>query len=261
MNAPATSTAAPVLRGPNIIAVASGKGGVGKTWFSITLAHLFARAGRRTLLFDGDIGLANVDVQLGLTPERDLSSVFSGQIPMKEAITHYQPGNFDILAGRSGSTAMASLGGARMQPAMEQLIGLANDYDHVVIDLGAGIEQHVQVMSSIASKILVVVTDEPTSLTDAYAFIKLSVARENAPQIQIVINQAQSQREGEQTYNTLNRACTNFLKYTPPMIGVIRKDGKVKDAIRSQSSLLEKAPHTTAATDAASISIKLMRKE
>ena len=258
MNEPVQSIAP--MRAENIIAIASGKGGVGKTWFSITLAHLFARAGRRTLLFDGDIGLANVDVQLGLTPARDLAAVFAGTCPMKDSITHYDKGNFDILAGRSGSTSMAALGAARMQPAIRQLVDLAGQYDYVIIDLGAGIEQHVQVMSQVASRIIVVVTDEPTSLTDAYAFIKLSVARENAPKVEVVINQAQSQKEGENTYNAINRACTSFLKYSPPLLGVIRKDNKVKDAIRSQSSLIEKAPHTTAATDAATISIKLLKK-
>ena len=261
MNTPAPAIETKPLRGENIIAVASGKGGVGKTWFSITLAHLFARAGRRTLLFDGDIGLANVDVQLGLTPQYDLGSVFSGQRLMKDAITHYAPGNFDILAGRSGSTSMAMLGANRMQPAAEQLVALSAHYDFVIIDLGAGIEQHVQVMSALASKVIVVLTDEPTSLTDAYAFIKLCVTRPKPPAVQVVVNQAASQREGEQSYATINRATTNFLKFSPPLLGVIRKDNKVKDAIRSQSSLLEKAPHTTAATDAASISIKLLRKE
>lgn len=259
MNAPATNIYP--QRVPNIIAVASGKGGVGKTWFSITLSHLFARAGRKTLLFDGDIGLANVDVQLGINPPRDLGQVFSGKATMEEVVHHYELGKFDILAGRSGSTSMAGLGGARMMPALEQLVTLADKYDTVIIDLGAGIEQHVQVMSSIASKVIVVVTDEPTSLTDAYAFIKLTTAREGAPAVHVVVNQAQSQKEGENTYATLNRACTNFLKFSPPLLGVIRKDNKVKDAIRSQSSLITKAPYTTAATDAASISIKLMKKD
>lgn len=250
-----------VLRGPNIIAVASGKGGVGKTWFSITLAHLFARAGRKTLLFDGDIGLANVDVQLGLTPTRDLGAVFSGQCHMKDAITHYPAGKFDILAGRSGSTSMASLGAERMQPALVQLVSLAESYDNVIIDLGAGIEEHVQVMSALASKVIVVLTEEPTSLTDAYAFIKLCITRDYAPEISVVINQAASQKEGQSTYGAISRATTNFLKFTPELLGVIRKDNKVRDAIRSQSSLIEKAPNTTAATDVAAISIKLLQKE
>ena len=259
MNAPATTSAAP-LRAENIIAVASGKGGVGKTWFSITLAHLFARAGRRTLLFDGDIGLANVDVQLGISPTVDLSSVFSGQRLMKDAITHYAKGNFDILAGRSGSTSMAGLGASRMQPAAEQLVALASQYDFVIIDLGAGIEQHVQVMSALASKVIVVLTDEPTSLTDAYAFIKLCVTRPNPPAVHVVVNQAASHKEGESTYGAIKRATENFLKYTPPLLGVIRKDNKVKDSIRAQTSLIEKAPATTAATDVAAISVKLLTK-
>jgi flagellar biosynthesis protein FlhG len=253
-------TQTPVLRGENIIAVASGKGGVGKTWFSITLAHLLARADRKTLLFDGDVGLANVDVQLGLTPVRDLGAVFSGQCTIKEAITHYPFGKFDILAGRSGSTSMASLGAGRMKPVLEQLLALSKEYDHVIIDLGAGIEQHVQVMSSLASNVIVVITDEPTSLTDAYAFIKLCVTRENPPAVHIVVNQAASQKEGEQTYQAITRATSNFLKFTPSLLGVVRKDNKVKDAIRSQSSLIEKAPHTTAASDVAAISLKLLKR-
>jgi flagellar biosynthesis protein FlhG len=259
MSEPAQETN--TLRGENIIAVASGKGGVGKTWFSITLSHLFARAGRRTLLFDGDIGLANVDVQLGLTPQYDLGAVFAGTRKMADSITYYEAGKFDILAGRSGSTSMAGLGAARMMPAVHQLVELAKNYDQVIIDLGAGIEQHVQVMSQIASKVIVVLTDEPTSLTDAYAFIKLCITRENPPSVHVVVNQAQSQKEGENTYNAINRATTNFLNYSPPLLGVIRKDNKVKDSIRSQSSILEKAPHTTAASDAAAISIKLLRKD
>src|SRR5438445_9676933 len=85
----------------NIIAVASGKGGVGKTWFSITLAHALAKAGHRTLLFDGDLGLANIDVQLGMTPRRDLGSVIPGQTTMAQAVDRFAEGGFDIIAGRS----------------------------------------------------------------------------------------------------------------------------------------------------------------
>lgn len=255
------TTQSQTLRAHNIIAIASGKGGVGKTWFSITLAHLFARSGRKTLLFDGDIGLANVDVQLGLTTQYDLGSVFAGQRTMKEAVTHYAQGKFDILAGRSGSTSLASLSAARMQPAVEQLVALAGDYDNVIIDLGAGIEQHVQVMSAIASKVVVVITDEPTSLTDAYAFIKLCVTRPNPPTVHVVVNQAASQKEGEATHGAINRATENFLKYSVPLLGVVRKDNKVKDSIRAQTSIIDKAPYTTAASDVAAISIKLLKSQ
>ncbi|MBN66032.1 MAG: cobyrinic acid a,c-diamide synthase [Rickettsiales bacterium] len=244
----------------NIIAIASGKGGVGKTWFAITLAHLFARSGRRTLLFDGDIGLANVDVQLGLTPKQDLSSVFYGKNQLKDVICHYDGGNFDILAGRSGSTSLSSLSMSRLTAIREDLTAMAETYDYVLIDLGAGIEQNVQFLASIASKCIVLVNDEPTSLTDAYAFIKLCVTRPNMPKVEVVVNMAASQKEGEKTFGALSRACTNFLHFSPPCLGIIRKDNKVKDAIRSQMTLLEKSSHTTAATDAAAISIKLMQE-
>lgn len=244
----------------NILAIASGKGGVGKTWLAITLAHLFARSGRQVLLFDGDIGLANVDVQLGLTPQRDLSSVINGRNTLKEVITHSEEGGFDIIAGRSGSASLAILPLEKLEKLADDLKTMQKNYDHIVIDLGAGIEQHVQYLSSLAGRCVVVVTDEPTSLTDAYAFIKISQMQKNPPEIGIVINQAATQKEGEATYSALNKACMNFLSFSPPLLGVIRRDNKVKDSIRSQKSLLTKAPHSTAATDAAALSIKLMKK-
>ncbi len=245
----------------NIIAIASGKGGVGKTWLSVTLAHLCARSGRHVLLFDGDIGLANVDVQLGLTPTHDLNGVIAGKHALKDAITHYAEGRFDILAGRSGSTSLASLASDKLIPLGESLLELRHSYDHVFIDLGAGIDQNVQHLASIASRCIVVVTDEPTSLTDGYAFIKIALQGKNPPEINVVVNQAATQKEGEATYHTLNKACMNFLQVSPVLLGVVRKDNKVKDSIRSQKSLLVRAPHSTAATDAAAISIKLMQQK
>lgn len=244
----------------NIIAIASGKGGVGKTWLAVTLAHLFARSGRHVLLFDGDIGLANVDVQLGLMPQRDLNGVLNGRHSLKEAITHYPEGGFDIIAGRSGSASLAMLPIEKLRVIADALADIQKNYDFIIIDLGAGIEHHVQYLASLAGRCVVVVTDEPTSLTDAYAFIKIAMAGRAASDIGIVINQASTQKEGESTYSTINKACTNFLHISPPLLGIIRRDNKVKDSIRSQKSLLTKAPQSTAATDAAVLSIKLMQK-
>ncbi len=244
----------------NIIAVASGKGGVGKTWLSITLTHLLARSGRRVLLFDGDIGLANVDVQLGLTPQKDLSDVFSGRARLREVAFLFEEGGFDIIAGRSGSGSLSALPDTVLTKLRQDIEDISAEYDTIIMDLGAGIEKTIRFLSSIASRVIIVVTDEPTSLTDAYAFIKLCLQQPDKPDIQVIVNQAMSQKEGEKTYASLNKACMSFLKFSPPLLGIIRKDNKVRDSIRSQKPMLEIASHSTAATDAAAISIRLMQK-
>jgi flagellar biosynthesis protein FlhG len=243
----------------NIIAIASGKGGVGKTWLAITLSHLIARTGRKVLLFDGDIGLANVDVQLGLTPAHDLSEVFSSGMPLRDVITPYAP-HFDIIVGRSGSGNLAALPAKTLASVKAQLQELAQSYDFVFIDLGAGVEEHVRTLAAIAGRCIVVITDEPTSLTDAYAFIKLCTAAKFSPTIDVVVNQSATLKEGEQTFHSLHKACSNFLKLSLLCLGIIRKDGKVKESIRSQTSLITRAPNCTAASDAATITIKLMQK-
>ena len=243
----------------NIFAIASGKGGVGKTWFSITLAHTLARSGRRVLLFDGDVGLANIDVQLGLTPAKDLSGAVQGKYTLEEAITPYAEGRFDVIAGRSGTASIAALTPQALEKLAADIQQLSRNYDIVLLDLGAGIEQAVQSLAFIARTCLMVVTDEPTSLTDAYAFIKLCQQQARAPEMKIIINQAATQKEGEQTYTTLNKACMNFLKISPPLLGIIRKDNKVKESIRAQTSLIIRAPHSTAATDVAALSTKLLQ--
>ncbi|HZS85561.1 MAG TPA: MinD/ParA family protein [Stellaceae bacterium] len=237
----------------NIIAVASGKGGVGKTWLSITLAHALAKAGRRTLLFDGDLGLANVDVQLGVTPRRDLGSVLAGQATMAQAVARYADGGFDILAGRSGSGSLASLPAARLAGLRSDLHLLAQDYDWVVLDLGAGIERAVRVLVGHSRTCLVVATDEPTSITDAYAFIKVTALDRLSEDIRIVVNMASGTRDGERTYGTLRKACREFLKLEPPLAGIVRRDDHVKDSIRRQTSLLTRHPNSEAALDVEAI--------
>lgn len=245
----------------NIVAIASGKGGVGKTWLAITLAHHVARSGRSVLLFDGDIGLANIDVQLGLTPKKDLSAVFAGKAKLPDVIMPYEGEGFDIIAGRSGSGGFGTLPPSRLEAVKKELLELAKQYDLVLLDLGAGVEHHVRSLSAIASRCLVVVTDEPTSMTDAYAFIKLSAAKKPMPEIQVVVNQATTQKEGERTYAAMNKACSTFLNFSPPCAGIIRRDPKVKDAIRHQKPLIVRSPSSTAATDTAALSVKLMVKK
>jgi len=255
---PAAKTGAKSRAGANVIAVASGKGGVGKTWFTITLAHAFAKAGRKTLLFDGDLGLANLDIQLGLMPKRDLSAVVAGRLTLNQAVITHDAYDFDVVAGRSGSGGLANISANRLKALGDDIKALAANYDKVLLDLGAGVERSVRQLTHSAGQVIVVVTDEPTSLTDAYAFIKVTHGENPNIDIGVVANIVNSTREGERTYNTLLKACEGFLKISPPLLGVIRRDSKVPEAIRSQTSILTRSPTSEAAHDVETVAKKLL---
>ncbi len=248
----------PTLRAQNVIAVASGKGGVGKTFFAVTLTHALALAGQRTLLFDGDLGLANVDVQLGLMPNRDLGGVIAGRITLTQAKTAFPPGGFDVIAGRSGTGSLAALAPSRLAILGSDLASLARTYDLVIMDLGAGVDRMVRQLASHAAIRLVVITAEPTSLTDAYAFIKVTISDDPGADLRIVVNQAKSTAEGERTYATLLKACESFLRFSPPLAGTIRRDRKVIESIRAQTPLLTRFPNADAAMDIEAIAAKLL---
>lgn len=242
------------------LAIGSGKGGVGKTWFSITLAHALARADQRALLFDADLGLANVDIQLGLLPARDLSDVVSRRIALHDAAMRFAAGNFDIVPGRAGCLGMAALGPDRRLDLARQIRGVAARYQWLILDLSAGIDETVSSLAAVATTCLVLCTDEPTSLTDAYAFIKLMRRRHAATDIQIVVNQASSHEAGKRTFETLRRSCETFLSFAPQLLGVIRFDARVADAIRHQTPFLTRHPTSNAAIDAEGIASRLLAR-
>lgn len=234
---------------PKFVAIASGKGGVGKTWLTITLSHALTRAGLRVLLLDADLGLANVDVQLGLTPRIDLGSVISRRTNVAGAVTRHEATGLDVVVGRSGSGALAALSAEGLELLLTQIRNETAGYDFVLLDLSAGIDRTVRRIAAWSDRLLVLATDEPTSLTDAYAVLKLQTSDRPDGDMRIVVNQAQSAEAGQQTYATLRRACSVFLHREPPLAGVIRHDPKVRDAIRRQTPLLLRHPNCIAAHD------------
>jgi flagellar biosynthesis protein FlhG len=232
-----------------LIAIASGKGGVGKTWLAVTLAQVLARHGLRVLLADADFGLANVDVQLGLQPARDLLGVLSGRVPFEAAVLHHEAGGFDVLPGRSGSGALAGLPAEAVEHVAALLRHAAAGRDAVLVDLGAGLDAATRRLSALADTLLVVATDEPTSLTDAYAVLKLHAADRPGGDSRIVVNQARDLASGQRTAAALQHACRSFLRREVALAGVLRRDDRVKDAIRRQAPLLSRHPGCVAAQD------------
>jgi len=247
-----------------LITVASGKGGVGKTWLAATLSHLLAREGRRVLLFDGDLGLANIDIQLGLTPSRDVGDVIAGDCTLAEAIYPYEDedfgrGAFHIVAGRSGSGALGNLARERLSALRADLIAAAQSYDHVILDLAAGIDASVRILSDHKGTVLTVMSPDPASLTDAYAFIKLVAQHSPEADLRVVVNMADNKREGERSYESLSKVCQTFLKLDPPLAAIVRQDKRVVEAIRHQAPLLARHPQAEAGAGVATLAESLRR--
>ena len=181
--------------------------------------------------------------------KRDINDVVEGNLSLAQAVEHYEAGGFDVLAGRSGHGSLSAMPLPRLQELVEQIRMLLAQYDAIIIDLGAGIDRTVRFLSAAADTSFVVTTDEPTALTDAYALIKLSHAAGHADHIRVVVNLTGSEKEGTATYNTLAKACKNFLKISPPLLGVIRQDKRVREAIRAQTPFLTRSPTAETAQD------------
>ncbi len=246
---------------PRIVAIASGKGGVGKTWFSLTLAHALLRENResRILVVDGDFGLGNVDIQLGLRHKFDITHLLKRQISIAEAITPCFLSDaggscqLDILPGHSGASTLSLLGHDRIHELLEQLRTLSG-YDMILIDLCAGIDWSARAIAAAADTLLLVTTEEPTALTDAYAVLKLSMRDRQLDGLretnaEIVVNQAAGIRSGQAVYGVLAEACERFLHQTPRLAGVIRRDRRVSETIRLQRPFLGDHSGSVAAGD------------
>jgi flagellar biosynthesis protein FlhG len=238
---------------PVLTAIASGKGGTGKTFIAATLAQALANDGERVLLFDGALGLGNIAVHLGVPPAERFTAVLGGTVAVHEAATPFcrrpnRHGRVDILAGSSGAGLPSAVDAAMIMRTVAAL-RLSLGYDRVVLDLGGGVEDTVMRFASAADECIVVITPDPASLTDAYAFIKLYVRRAGGRVPMFLVNDTANAREATEVADSLVSFCRNFLNITPAQAGFVRHDAKVRDAVRRQTPLLQLYPDCSAAAD------------
>ena len=235
-------SAAPACR---VITVASGKGGVGKTNVSVNLAAALAGKGRRVLLMDADLGLANVDVLLGIRPLYDLHHVISGERALEDIIVR-GPLGIDIVPAASGIGRMAELTLAEQAALIRAFDHLNGLYDVLLIDAAAGLSDNVINFSKAAQEVVVVVCDEPASLTDAYAFIKVLSREHGVRRFRILANMVKDAEQGRRLYGRLAGVAGDYLEVALGYLGSVPHDERLKEAVRRQNPVLGLFPGSAA---------------
>ncbi len=238
--------------GARIVAVTSGKGGVGKTFVSANLAGALARRGHRVLVLDADLGLANLDVVLNLYPKLTLHDVITGKAQLDEVVVP-TPGGFSVVLAGSGMVEYSRLTPEVRNELLRVIEQLTPHYDVMLLDTGAGISDVVLFSVSLASEVLVVATPEPTSLTDAYAAIKVLAAQQNRQHVRLVVNQTARPGDGRAITSQLQQVLNRFVATGSgqPLrlihMGDIPADPSVRDAVMRRQLLVQHMPGSPAA--------------
>jgi flagellar biosynthesis protein FlhG len=236
-NMPLSTPARPV----KVIAVTGGKGGVGKTSVTANLAIALALRGRATMVLDADLGLANVDVLLGLQPRWNLSHVLAGEKSLEEIIVT-GPKGIRVVPAASGIGHMAALGAAEHGGLIQAFSELSQQLDVLLVDTAAGIHDDVLSFSRAAHHVLVVVCDEPASLTDAYALIKVLSRDRGVSRFRVLANQTRAPGEGRELFQKLARVCDRFLDVTLDYAGSVPYDEFMRRAAQRQAAVVDAFP-------------------
>jgi flagellar biosynthesis protein FlhG len=229
-----------------VIAVTGGKGGVGKTNVSVNLAISMADMGKRVMLLDADLGLANIDVMLGLHTEYDLSHVLRGERTLQEIIVE-GPGGVRVVPASSGVQQMAELSRAEHAGLIRAFSDVSDDLDVLIVDTAAGISDAVVSFSRAAQEVIVVVCDEPASITDAYALIKLLNREYGVSRFRVLANMTRSAEEGRNLYNKLCRVTDRYLEVMLSFMGSVPYDESLRKAVRGQKPVVHAYPRSPAA--------------
>ena len=229
------------MSNPRIIAITSGKGGVGKTNLSVNLSLALVEMGYRVALLDVDLGLANADIVLGVSPEYNLSHVLRGEKTIRDVIAE-GPLGLKLLAGGSGVYDMANLNGWRLEAFANSIEQLNRDFDFVILDTGGGIHRNVLSFVLATSEVIVVTTPEPTAITDAYGIIKVIYQKNPDSQINLVVNMAHNPSEAELVADKLNSVLQQFINKRVNYLGYVLFDQHVSKAVADQLPVIMAYP-------------------
>lgn len=233
-------------RPPRVIAVTGGKGGVGKTAIAVNLAVALAEVGRRTLLVDTDLGMANVDVMLGLTPRFTLADVIEGRCSVGDTVIE-GPRGLLVVPAAAGRRQMAELTTAEHIGLVRAFSDLDAPLDAMVIDTAAGVSDAVLTFSQAAQDVVLVVCNEPASINSAYALLKLLAKERNVARVQVLANMVRSAAEGRELFEKLARASERFLDVVLSYLGAVPHDEWMRRAIQRQQSVVEAFPSCASA--------------
>ncbi len=228
-----------------VVAVTSGKGGVGKTSLVVNMAYALTRLGKKVLIFDADLGLGNIDVMLGIAPKFNLQHVVRGEKRLKDIIVKTRYG-FDILPAASGVEEMASLDTPSKMKLLYEVDDIDEDLDYMIVDTAAGISSNVTYFCIASQEILFVVSPEPTSITDAYALMKILFLEYGEKRFRMVVNNVKSAEEAKEVFIKLSIATDKFLGLSLDYLGYIPNDERISESIYSQKIFLEKYPFSPA---------------
>jgi flagellar biosynthesis protein FlhG len=229
-----------------VIAVTSGKGGVGKTNVAVNMAVGLAEAGQSVLLFDADLGLANVDIALGLKPQYDIQHVIAGERSLDDILLT-GPAGIRVIPAASGVARMAALSPEEQAGLVRAFSNLALPVDTLIVDTGAGIDRTVLTFTAACQEVVVVVCDEPTSLTDAYALIKVLNQNCDVKRFQFLANMVDNELQGRKLYDKLCRVADRFLDVHLGYLGTVPRDDYLRRAVRAQRAVLIEYPRSESA--------------
>lgn len=242
----------------NITAVCSGADGTGKTWLAVTLAHALNIQRRSILLFDADGGLSNIYSQLGWTNQPVLNQTVDEHLTFNQTVNTINKRKFDVLTTGAGSELWQDMPVGRLQIYKDYLQIMAQNYDHVLVDLSAN-EKIMSHLMPLSTRLILICTVEPANLVATYHFLQHKKLLSRYKNLHIVVNYANSYEEGLRTYNTLRRACEQYIEKTPALLGVVRNDTHVRDAIYHHTLLLQRYPNCDAAQDISQIANRLLK--